>query len=190
MLVAIIGRITGAAGTCIASTVGTVGTAGTAVGIPVTGAPRTSCSNLEVQDRHHRSAPSSLPTYPEPPAPTPSRRSHFLMAEPYLGPVKACRFQDSVALVLGWLLHSLSRALQGHLRLHFLQAFLAALAGDAGTRAWDHRSSCTRESRGWPRPGHCCCSRCQHYYRLGLATAAAVGPAVLLSGFVRVGACR
>lgn len=37
MLVAIIGRITGAAGTCIASTVGTVGTAGTAVGIPVTG---------------------------------------------------------------------------------------------------------------------------------------------------------
>ena len=57
VLVAIIGRITGAAGTCIASTVGTVGTAGTAVGIPVTGAPRTSCSNLGRQDRHHSSGP-------------------------------------------------------------------------------------------------------------------------------------
>ena len=57
VLVAIIGRITGAAGTCIASTVGTVGTAGTAVGIPVTGAPRTSCSNLGRQDRHHNSGP-------------------------------------------------------------------------------------------------------------------------------------
>ena len=57
VLVAIIGRITGAAGTCIASTVGTVGTAGIAAGIPVTGAPRTSCSNLGVQDRHHSSGP-------------------------------------------------------------------------------------------------------------------------------------
>lgn len=52
VLVAIIGRITGAGGTCIAST---VGTAGTAVGIPVTGAPSTSCSNLGERDRYHRS---------------------------------------------------------------------------------------------------------------------------------------
>lgn len=50
-----IGRITGAVGTCIASTVGTVGTAGTAAGIPVTGAPKTSCSNLGEQDKHHSS---------------------------------------------------------------------------------------------------------------------------------------
>ena len=57
VLVAIIGRITGAAGTCIASTVGTVGTAGTAVGIPVTGAPRTSCSNRAISPP----SPSSVP---------------------------------------------------------------------------------------------------------------------------------
>lgn len=55
----------------------TVGTAGTAVGIPVTGAPRTSCSNLRERDRypmsdphqdrgagHFATAPSSRPKPP------------------------------------------------------------------------------------------------------------------------------
>lgn len=57
VLVAIIGRITGAGGTCIVST---VGTAGTAVGIPVTGAPNTSCSNLGEWDRYHGQVSPSL----------------------------------------------------------------------------------------------------------------------------------
>lgn len=188
MLVAIIGRITGAAGTCIASTVGTVGTAGTAVGIPVTGAPRTSCSNLGWgQDRHHSSGPctnsGTLGTSRQrlhpcqalllTPAPT-------IPKVPFPQDRAICRAYRGLEGPGLWLwdgsYRALSRALQGHLRLHLLQAFLAALARDASTRARDHRSSCTRESRGWPRPGHRCCRRCRHYYRLN--SVASAGSAV------------
>lgn len=90
VLVAIIGRITGAAGSCIASTVGTVGTA---AGIPVTGAPRTSCSNLGSGQEDTTTqnlaptmehwlyldsafAPANLSLLPHPSPPNP-RRSHF-----------------------------------------------------------------------------------------------------------------
>jgi hypothetical protein len=52
------------------------------------------------------------------------------------------------------LLFLLLRALQGHLRLHFFQAFLAALARDADTRPRDHRPSRHRESRSRPCSGH------------------------------------
>lgn len=111
VLVAMIGRITGAAGTCIASTVGTVGTAGMAVGIPVTGAPRTSCSNLgnrtpQLRLLHQfwdfgyiKTAPSSRPTspYSRPTIP----RSHFPMGKPYVCPIAAWRLQGSADPALG-----------------------------------------------------------------------------------------
>lgn len=112
VLVAIIGRITGAAGTCIAST---VGTAGIAVGIPVTGAPRTSCSNLGEHDTTAQDFASILerwlyqdsaftPTNLSLLPPPQSRRSHLPMIEPYIGSIAAWRLQGSAALALGRLL--------------------------------------------------------------------------------------
>lgn len=87
VLVAIIGRITGAAGTCIASTVGTVGTAGTAVGIPVTGAPRTSCSNRAISASI--SFKRSLPLFPGMPAPGPGTTGPPAPGRPGAGPTPA-----------------------------------------------------------------------------------------------------
>lgn len=87
VLVAIIGRITGAAGTCIASTVGTVGTAGTAVGIPVTGAPRTSCSNRAISASI--SFKRSSPLFPGMPAPGPGTTGPPAPGRPGAGPAPA-----------------------------------------------------------------------------------------------------
>lgn len=164
MLVAIIGRITGAAGTCMAST---VGTAGTAVGIPVTGAPRTSCSNLRERDRYCMSGPLTktvaLGTSRQRLHPGQSLPARVSMPrvpripQPLMEPHQA--FEDPEAPGLSGfarkpLLFLLLRALQGHLRLHFFQAFLAALAREADARPRDHRASRNRESRSRSRPCH------------------------------------
>lgn len=164
VLVAIIGRITGAAGTCMAST---VGTAGTAVGIPVTGAPRTSCSNLREREDTigqifsprlgrwaHRDSASI-------PAKASRARLHAPSfsgpTAPYGAASQALEDLETPGLSgFAWkpLLFLLLRALQGHFRLHFFQAFLAALAREADTRPRDHGPSRDRESRSGPRPCH------------------------------------
>lgn len=133
------------------STVGTVGTAGTAAGIPGTGAPRTSCSNLRWGGGH-------------------TGHHQDLLAAPRSQPPSLARSSESGLPRPGSSRHPTpTRALQGHLRLHLLQALLAALAREAGTRARDDGSSCTRESRGRSRPGHCCCRRRRRHYSVRAA---------------------